>query len=581
MRTQGRRRLDFALIGVGGLAVAGLSVIGGVAGNGERIERMWVGATFDDSPTTRIDEVIDYNFGALATDKHGLLREIPGVGPDLQLQSSSPDAPAGINSIVPRTVGGVPGVEIKIGNANTTVTGHHRYLLSYPIDTLVNGDAIAWDAVGTGWRVDVDEVEIHLVAPFAFDDVKCQIGEAGSTKSCTIDQVAPGHLVAHVDKVASGKGVTVRAVHGRALAAAPTLPTPPASPPADDGAGLAMPAAAALVASVGAGAAMSRSVRRAGRERVGAGGAADAAWSEGSTSTSEVRLDAKELAEMATTDFAPPAGLTPAQGGVIHAETVSSQHKVAWLIQAAIDGAVELVEEGGKTVQIRRTAPGDPETQAILDTAFAGRPEITLGSYDSQFAAGWAAVGTSLEVWATSDELWDPKGDRRRLWVRVLGGLFGALGLVGVVGGGALAASDGVLAVDVLAALVAGAGIAAVIRGWELRVRTPKGSGLWLRVESFRRFLAGSEAIHAEEAAKRGLLREYTAWAVSLGELDRWSRAVNASTAIPQDAGLSYVFLAPLLFSSTSHAATAPSSSGGSGGGGVGGGGGGGGGGSW
>jgi hypothetical protein len=32
------------------------------------------------------------------------------------------------------------------------------------------------------------------------------------------------------------------------------------------------------------------------------------------------------------------------------------------------------------------------------------------------------------------------------------------------------------------------------------------GSGLWLRVESFRRFLAGSEAHHAEEAAKRGVL---------------------------------------------------------------------------
>lgn len=115
-------------------------------------------------------------------------------------------------------------------------------------------------------------------------------------------------------------------------------------------------------------------------------------------------------------------------------------------------------------------------------------------------------------------------------------------------------------------------------------MRTPKGSGTWLRVESFRRFLAQSEGYHAEEAAKRGVLREYTAWAVAVGEIDRWERAVGAAGAIPESAGLGYVHMAPVLAASTQSSATAPSSSsssGGGGGGSVGGGGGGGGGGSW
>ena len=139
------------------------------------------------------------------------------------------------------------------------------------------------------------------------------------------------------------------------------------------------------------------------------------------------------------------------------------------------------------------------------------------------------------------------------------------------------------VALVVVGSLLAGGGLAAMIRGWELRVRTPLGSGLWLRVESFRRFLHQSETFHAEEAAKRGVLREYTAWAVALGEIDRWERAVEGSAAIPEDAGLGYVYMAPMLSHSTSSAATAPSSSGSGGGGGgsVGGGGGGGGGGSW
>src|SRR5262249_13198169 len=86
-----------------------------------------------------------------------------------------------------------------------------------------------------------------------------------------------------------------------------------------------------------------------------------------------------------------------------------------------------------------------------------------------------------------------------------------------VPGGVALAAWGG---------LLAGAGLAALTRGWELRVRTPLGCELWLRVESFRRFLAGPQAHHVEEATKQGVLGEYSAWAVAVGEIDPWSRVV-------------------------------------------------------
>jgi hypothetical protein len=168
----------------------------------------------------------------------------------------------------------------------------------------------------------------------------------------------------------------------------------------------------------------------------------------------------------------------------------------------------------------------------------------------------------------------------------VLGGLVMLLGAALAFFGGFASNrwGGGWFIVIIVGSLLAGGGFAAMLRGWELRVRTPLGSGLWLRVESFRRFLHESETFHAEEAAKRGVLREYTAWAVALDEIDRWQHAVEGSTTIPQEAGLGYVHLAPALASSTSSASTAPSSSGSGGGGGggsVGGGGGGGGGGSW
>jgi hypothetical protein len=245
---------------------------------------------------------------------------------------------------------------------------------------------------------------------------------------------------------------------------------------------------------------------------------------------------------------------------------------------------VHLEEEGGTTVRIDRLAPGDESTRPVLDAAFGGRSSIELGSYDKTFASGWSQLGTALETWKRDSGLWDPRSDRRVIAARVLGVLLGILALVAVGVGAALASRyhPGWLVLVALGALGAGIGWGATLRAWELRVRTPLGSATWLRVESFRRFLHESEAQHAEDAAARGVLREYTAWAVAVGEIDRWKHAVEASTVIPESAGLGYVYLAPALASSTSHASTAPSSSGsGGGGGGVGGGGGGGGGGSW
>ena len=62
-----------------------------------------------------------------------------------------------------------------------------------------------------------------------------------------------------------------------------------------------------------------------------------------------------------------------------------------------------------------------------------------------------------------------------------------------------------------------------------LPARTATGSALALLTESFRRFLAASEGRHVEWAWDNGLLREYSAWAVALGEAEAWSAAVESS----------------------------------------------------
>jgi hypothetical protein len=573
MRTGTRRRVDAILLAVAVLVVGGAAAVGAALGDGERITAMWVGAQIGGDGDARIVEAIDWDFGPTA--HHGIFRDVPGLRPDAAVSVSSATAPADV-----QLSGSSLQTRIRIGDPDRTIRGRHRYTIAYPLGGVAPGGRLAWDAVGTSWPVPVAEVEIHAVAPYQLQDVRCVQGAAGADNPCDVSQPEPGHLVARADALSAAEGVTLYATAGRRLAAAPALPAPPSGAPDDPGTGVLLPGLLAAAVALAGAAPVSRLVRLAGRERVAAGGSADAAW--GGTG-GEVRIDADKLASLATIEFAPPAELTPAQGGVVLAEAVNGDHQVAWLIGAAIDGYVEL-EGDGSDLTLVRLPRRDGSTAYTLDTAFAGRERLRLGTYDEPFARAWDAVGGELAAWQRSCGLWDPAGEQHRIMVRVVGCVVALAGLVIAGAGGAAANRWGAawLALVAFGALLAGAGLAAAVRAWELRVRTAAGSGLWLRVESFRRFLAASEAHHAEEAAKRGVLREYTAWAVAVGEIDRWSRVVATSGAARDPEAVRFAAIAPALHTATAATSTEPSSRNGSGGGGsVGGGAGGGGGGSW
>jgi len=627
---------------VGGVTLAAAAL----AGRSEGIDRYWTSAVVGADGSARVTEVIDYDFG-LTADRHGIIRWVPGLDPNGAISVASPDAPDQAQ-ITPRSeqrVDGsfVDGAEIKVGDADTTVSGRHRYELGYDLPDVRRGDTVDWEAVGTGWKVGIDEIEIHLVTPFEIDDPACVSGPVGSTSTCEVREVEPGHLVTTIDSLDAHEGVSIEGTQGASLGSAPAAPAPPTGPPpAEERTNPLGPAGAAAGAMALAAVPVTGIVRRAGRERVYTGGAADAAfggpplggpdpwpspaggapvpppppvpggavaaaaapplppppeprsWADAPPPAGaiEERVSAVELEQMTTIEFAPPSGISPAHGGIVLRETVRPEHKVAWLIQAAIDGVIELDDSSGTTITSTDPTRSSPEQHAVFSLMFATSPSLELGSYDKHFASGWRVLDGTLADWKARSGLWDTRADGRRIGAIALGAIGALVGGIVALAGGALAGLDGPTAAwAVLAAAggaLAGAGLAAALGAHELRVRTAAGSALWLRIESFRRFLAESEAYHAEEAARRGVLREYTAWAVAVGEIGRWTRAVSAAAIAPEVAGVHYAYMAPLLLSTTTSAATAPSSSssgggfgGGFGGGSVGGGAGGGGGGSW
>lgn len=581
--TTSRRRFVAALaIVVLSLMVGGIVAIAAAAGDTERISGYWVGGVLADDGLL-VTEVIDYDFGV--SPRHGIFRTIP----DALLPSIDVTSPTAPDQFVVTDIG--YGGEVRIGDPDRTVTGRHRYRIDYtlPFESIVRDGLFSWDAIGTEWEVPIEHAHVAVAMAADLDAPTCRRGQPWSETACGLLSFGPGQFSAAVDGLAAGDGVTVS---GALVPGSPpgAFPKPPDGFPHDPGSGVLSPFIAATVVAMLAGFAAALAVRRAGRERVWSGGAADAAFGEATDGLASRRVDERELAELATIEFEPPRDTSAVEGGLVLHESVRDQHLSAWLLESAIRGEIDITGEDDPEL-IRGDAPAHPSVHQILDGMFGSRSRITLDGYDATFATGWNRLESDLRDWLVGSAHWDSRGRKMRTRVIAAGILGGLVALAGLVVATVSAARHGGAAVylSILAAAAVGAAIGAVVSAPELLVRTEAGSALWLRVESFRRFLEQSEARHVTEAAARGVLRQYTAWAVALGESKAWTAAVEAAAAgnpelrstLGRD--LAFASAGAHIASAAASASTAPSSSGGGGGfsGGVGGGGGGGGGGSW
>ncbi|WP_181727239.1 DUF2207 domain-containing protein [Streptomyces sp. PT12] len=593
-----RRRRDAVLLLVGAVAVGLVGLLGAVLGEpGERIARMWIGAEMGDDGTARITEVIDYDFDG--EQRHGIYRDVPGTeAGDVRDVAVTADGEP-----VPHRVEGGLDARIVIGDPDATVTGVHRYRIEYTLPRRGDEEWLAWDAVGTRWDVPIGDVDAHLAAPFALEDPSCVAGASGSREGCAgVRQPVPGQLDVAVEGLDAHEGLTLAARVGDEDGGGAALPEAPGgrAPAAEAGGGATTGWLWATAIALVAAALAAELVRWAGRERV-------------QEAKGRVRrVDIRRLGASVTPRGEPPAGLAPAHAGILLTDRVRQEHLAAWLLTAAAKGHLTISGDRRPVLHQASGPPaggaGDPLTAEVLGAVFARKPRVPLGQYNRAFATAWKLLGRRLDEWrrAGGEGLWEPRGRRRRFarWVGAVAAVAGvaAVGIaatdVAVVG----AAWRAPLAVG---AALAGAGLAVLVRAWELPSLTARGSDLWCQAEGYRRHLAGRAERGGEAHDDAGIV---TAWAVALGEAETWTAAADAArtrtgtgtgASIPGDDTVR-PHLALYLPLAAASAATAPSSggsgsssdassgygsggdSGGGGGGGeVGGGDGGGGGGSW
>ena len=120
----------------------------------------------------------------------------------------------------------------------------------------------------------------------------------------------------------------------------------------------------------------------------------------------ERRADHDELADFAAIEFVPPEDIEPAEGGIVLRERVRPEHQVAWLLDAAHRGEIDIARFGDFATPTFTNARVRENYSRRFSIRFpneelpAARPLKTTPIYDRLLAAGAHGARWDLPVWA-------------------------------------------------------------------------------------------------------------------------------------------------------------------------------------
>ncbi|MDD3006213.1 MAG: DUF2207 domain-containing protein [Candidatus Pacebacteria bacterium] len=161
----------------------------------EKIDSFDVTVKMNTDASVDVTERIDYDFGQF--QKHGIYRDIPvryaarGGNYNVRLSDVSVvDTDGATYEFVVSDSGN--NKEIKIGNADTLVTGAKTYIISYKVKRVINYlgnyDELYWNVTGNRFIVPIVQASAQVSFPEVFrkedTQIKCFSGLSGSADAC-------------------------------------------------------------------------------------------------------------------------------------------------------------------------------------------------------------------------------------------------------------------------------------------------------------------------------------------------------------------------------------------------------------
>jgi uncharacterized membrane protein YgcG len=559
----------------------------------------------DPSGTMHVSETIDYDFGSNA--RHGIFRDIPvrfhyddyrdrvyqlnditvtRDGHSEDFEKSTPDQL----------------IELKVGRADRTLTGTHKYVITYTVTGGLNGftdhSELYWNVIGEDWQVPIHNATATVTAPATIENAACFAGPLNSHTPCT--SVAKSGTTATFSQTELNPREAFTVVVAMPVGAVTNT-----APILVQRHGVMSFRPTALTLGVGAGFAVVGVLIAGlagwlvGRDRRYAGFLPGLTPGYGQ-SAPEVR---KPLfgAPPVSVEFVPPDNVRPGQVGTLVDERADTIDVVATIVDFAVRKHLRIRElplGRSKDWELVKLTDGDskflPYEQELFAALFNGRDTVRLSELRNTFATEFNLTKSRLyqdmvaEGWYRAS----PQTTRNR------GRGIGALCLVLSVGITVLLAAFTQVALIGIGLIIGS--LALLLAANRFPARTGKGSAALARVQGFRLFVATAQADQIRWEEREQIFSAYLPFAMVFGLTERWAQIFGDLGAVQPDgtSGLYWYSGSPgwtfLAFShsfnsfaattATSIASTPPSASGSSGFGGggfSGGGGGGGGGGSW
>jgi hypothetical protein len=477
----------------------------------------------------RVTETIAYDFGS--QNRHGIIRKIP-----VRFRfDDSQDRVYPISAIsVTQDDGSVP-VEtstqgnyltLKIGDPNTTISGAHRYVISYTVAGALNGfpdhQELFWNAVGTEWTVPIAQASARVTGPAEIQRVGCFAGPLGSQLSCTTSSTQ-GDVAsfAHAD-LGPGEGMTV-------VAAFPPGTFSSTAPILEKRRDLANAFRVTVVTVTGGAvillfgvAAVLFAAWRIGRDRYYLGQLPGLTPGPGEAEVQ--RRKPLFGAPPVSVEFVPPDRIKPGQVGTL----IDEQANVIDVTATIVDFAVRrhlLIKEvaaeySGKDWELVKLTDGDPKflryERELFDALFNDRDSVRLSQLRNTFAGDLASVQSRLYEDMIS-EGWYARSPQttRRLAAGAAIGLLLASVLVTFL------LSFAGLSVIGLGLVVAS--IVLLIASRWFPARTGKGSAMLARVQGFRLYVATAEVEQIKFQEREEIFSNYLPYAMVFGLVDRWA----------------------------------------------------------
>ncbi|MDD4995698.1 MAG: DUF2207 domain-containing protein [Patescibacteria group bacterium] len=223
------------------LAIAFLVILTGafwfspVSAQAEQIDLFQTVLQVNEDGSLTVAERIDYNFGEL--ERHGIYRTIPykytrdasNYKLRIEVLSVADEAGQPYAYEMSRSFGKL---EIKIGDANTLITGMHTYIIQYKVLRGLNyfddHDELYWNTSGNEWEVPIISHEAEVILPEGAVNenaiAKCFTGAYASTEeACTIESTDRGFYYRASRGFAAYEGMTIVAGWDKGVVAKPSL----------------------------------------------------------------------------------------------------------------------------------------------------------------------------------------------------------------------------------------------------------------------------------------------------------------------------------------------------------------------